>query len=207
VTAPPLLALDHLAVTAATLDEGAGHIAAATGVAPGPGGRHPAMGTWNRLVGLGDVFLEAIAVDPAAPPPGRPRWFGLDTRSGPPRLGAWVLRCAALAPVLAALPEAGLPLALTRGDLSWSMAVPAAGALPFDGLFPALIAWEGTAHPVQRLGDAGLRLVRLEVRHPQAGTLAARLAPLLDEPRLTFLSGPPALSALIDTPAGRRWLG
>lgn len=149
------------------------------------------MGTWNRLLGLGDVYLEAIAVDPAAPPPGRPRWFGLDGRSGPPRLGAWILRCAALAPVLAALPEAGLPLALSRGDLAWSMAVPAAGALPFDGLFPALIAWQGTAHPVQRLADAGLRLVRLEVRHPQAPALAARLAPLLDEPRLAFLSGPP----------------
>ncbi len=39
--------------------------------------------------------------------------------------------CAALATgiaaALAALPEAGRPMALARGDLRWTMAVPAAG--------------------------------------------------------------------------------
>ncbi|MCC6305013.1 MAG: VOC family protein [Rhodobacteraceae bacterium] len=206
MTAPVRLALDHLAVTAATLEEGADHIARALGVAPGPGGRHPAMGTWNRLLALGEVYLEAIAVDPAAPPPGRPRWFGLDAPPGRPRLAAWVLRAPSLAPALALLPEAGAPVALSRGDLAWAMAVPAAGGLPFDGLFPALIAWEGAAHPVQRLPDRGLRLLRLELCHPEAAALAARLAPLLAAPRLAFLPGPPALRALIETGAGPRWL-
>lgn len=201
------LALDHLAVAAATLEEGAAHIAAALGTPPGDGGRHPAMGTWNRLLGLGEVYLEAIAVDPAAPPPGRPRWFGLDAREGPPRLAAWVLRCTDIAAALAALPEAGRPMALARGNLRWTMAVPAAGALPFDGLFPALIAWEGHDHPARRLPDHGLRLIRLELRHPQAAALAARLAPLLAEPRLAVLPGPPSLAALVATPRGPRWLG
>lgn len=201
------LALDHLAVTAATLEDGAAHIAAALGALPGEGGRHPAMGTWNRLLGMGDVYLEAIAIDPAAAPPDRPRWFALDARQGPPRLAAWILRCTDIAAALAALPEAGRPLALARGDLRWTMAVPDSGALPFDGLFPALIAWAGTDHPARRLPDRGLRLSRLEVRHPQAAALAARLGPHLAEPRLAFLPGPPGLAACIDTPAGPRWLG
>jgi len=32
-------------------------------------GAHPLMGTHNRLLALGDLYLEVIAVDPAAQPP------------------------------------------------------------------------------------------------------------------------------------------
>ncbi|WP_393939598.1 VOC family protein [Piscinibacter sakaiensis] len=49
------------------------------GCAPEGGGAHPHMGTHNRLLRLGDhCYLEVIAIDPAAPPPARARWFGLD---------------------------------------------------------------------------------------------------------------------------------
>jgi hypothetical protein len=44
------------------------------------------MGTHNRLLKLGEGFyLELIAIDPQAPPPGRPRWFGLDRLELPVR--------------------------------------------------------------------------------------------------------------------------
>lgn len=37
------------------------------------------FGTHNRCLGMEDgIYLEVIAVDPEAPPPSRPRWFGLD---------------------------------------------------------------------------------------------------------------------------------
>ena len=43
------------------------------------GGEHPRMGTHNLLLRLGDsVFLEVLSPNPDAPPPSRPRWFGLD---------------------------------------------------------------------------------------------------------------------------------
>ena len=40
-------------------------------------------GTHNRVMaisseGIPDCYLEVIAIDPEAPEPGRPRWFGLD---------------------------------------------------------------------------------------------------------------------------------
>ena len=73
------LVLDHLVVAAADLDSGTRHVADLLGIAPAGGGAHPRMGTHNRVLGMaGGVYLEVIAIDPDAPAPQRPRWFGLD---------------------------------------------------------------------------------------------------------------------------------
>lgn len=199
--------IDHLAVAGETREAAAAHVEAALGVGLSPGGRHARFGTWNRLLSLGAAeYLEAIAVDPEAPAPDVPRWFGLDGFAGGPRLQAWIARVGDLDAAIAAFPEAGRAVALERGDLRWRMAVPAAGALPWDGVFPALIEWQGTAHPAPRLSDVACRLAALEVRHPEAARLAARLAPHLSDPRVRFVEGVPGLSAGIDTPAGVRRL-
>lgn len=200
--------LDHLAVSAGTLAEGAAAVEAALGVALAPGGVHPLMGTHNRLLALGDLYLEVIAADPAAPAPAWPRWFDLDRFSGPPRLSNWIVACDDLEAEIARGPDGvGSPLALERGDLRWRMAVPASGRLPFDDAFPALISWQGPAHPAQRLPEAGVRLIRLEVVHPEAEALAAALAGRLADPRVVLVPGPaPALRAEFDTPSGLRHL-
>lgn len=204
-----MLCLDHIAVSATSLEEGVRAVERALGVSLAPGGAHAAMGTHNRLLHLGPgLYLEVIAVDPQAPPPGRARWFGLDGFFGPPRLSNWIARTDDLAAALAAAPEGtGVPMALTRGDLAWQMAVPEDGLLPFDGCFPALIEWQGAAHPAARLPDAGCRLIGVEVIHPRAGDLRRALAGLLDDPRVAVVhGGEPALRAQIDTPGGRRVL-
>ncbi|MDT8855299.1 VOC family protein [Paracoccaceae bacterium Fryx2] len=203
-----MLAFDHLAVSALTLDEGVAAVEAALGVALAGGGQHPHMATHNRLLGLGDLYLEVIAADPAAPRPAWPRWFDLDAFAGQPRLTNWVARCDDLEAEVAASPAGvGVPVALARGDYRWRMAVPADGRLPFDGCFPALIEWQGPAHPARALPDAGVRLRRLEVAHPSADTLAALLGPRLDDARLVLLPGPEkAMRATFDTPHGVRVL-
>jgi hypothetical protein len=200
--------LDHLAVSAMTLEEGVAHVEAALGVALAPGGQHPLMATHNRLLGLGDVYLEVIAADPAAPPPARPRWFDLDRFSGTPRLTNWIAACDDLEAELAQGPDgAGLPVALARGDLRWQMAVPATGRLPFDDAFPALIRWDGTLHPAGLLPDAGVRLLRLEIAHPQAADLRAALDGRLADPRVVIVAGPEkAMQASFATPGGTRVL-
>lgn len=198
--------LDHIAVTAGTLAEGASAIEERLGVALQPGGRHALMATHNLLLGLGDVYLEVIAADPEAAPPARPRWFDIDRFRGPPRLTNWIARCDDLAAEVARGPEGvGVPTAFSRGDLAWRMALPADGRLPFDGAFPALIEWQGSLHPVQRLEDRGCRLVRLIVAHPEAAALQAALAGRLRSPRVAIVEGPEkALRAEIATPAGLR---
>jgi hypothetical protein len=200
--------LDHIVVSARTLEEGADHVARVLGQAPVAGGRHGLMGTHNRLLGLGDCYLEVIAIDPAAPPPPRPRWFGLDRFAGPPRLTNWVAACDDLEAELALAPGgAGEVLALERSDLRWRMAVPAAGRLPFDDAYPALIAWQGTAHPLQRLPDSGLRLVALTLCHPRAEALSAALAGRFADPRLVLREAEaPSLTARLQTPGGPREL-
>jgi hypothetical protein len=200
--------LDHLAVSAMTLEEGVAHVEAALGVALAPGGQHPLMATHNRLLGLGDVYLEMIAADPAAPPPTWPRWFDLDRFSGVPRLTNWIAACDDLEAELAQGPDgAGLPVALARGDLRWKMAVPATGRLPFDDAFPALIRWDGTLHPAGLLPDAGVRLLRLEIAHPQAADLRAALDGRLADPRVVIVPGPEkAMQASFATPGGTRVL-
>lgn len=202
-----MIALDHLAVSAATLDEGVAQVEAALGVRLAGGGQHAHMGTHNRLLGLGDLYLEVIAIDPAAPAPAWPRWFDLDHFAGPPRLTNWVARCDDLGAELALSPEGtGTPVALSRGDLHWRMAVPGDGRLPFGGGFPALIQWDGP-HPVERLPDPGLRLTRLEIAHPEAAALAEALAGRIDEVRLVIVPGERlAMQASFATPQGTRVL-
>ena len=136
--------LDHLAVSGATLAEATAHVEDALGVRMQPGGEHDVFHTHNTLLGLEDgLYFEAIAVNPAAPDPDRPRWFDLDRFSGPARLTNWICRSDDLTGELAAVPmDLGAPVALQRGDLRWSMAVPASGRLPFDNCAPALIQWQ-----------------------------------------------------------------
>jgi hypothetical protein len=203
-----MMRLDHLALSALTLQDGVAHVEAALGVTLAPGGQHPHMATHNRLLGLGDVYLEVIAADPSAQRPAWPRWFDLDRFSGAPRLTNWVAACDDLAAELAAGPEGlGLPVALSRGNLRWTMAVPPTGRLPFDDAFPALIRWDGTVHPVQRLPDAGVRLLRLDIVHPQAAALRKALSGRLQDTRVVIVQGPEkALQASFSTPAGTRRL-
>jgi len=197
--------LDHFAIAANTLAEATAHVEEALGVPLQPGGEHAVFGTHNRLLGLADgLYLEAIAIDPEATPERQPRWFDLDRFDGAARITNWICRSGDLDSTLAALPvDAGAPVSLTRGDLSWQMAVPKSGILPYDNIFPALIQWQGP-HPAPRLTQQGCSLRRLVVSHPEAQALAELLP--LDDARVVFETGPAALRAEIDTPHGLRHL-
>ncbi|NRB17367.1 MAG: VOC family protein [Rhodobacteraceae bacterium] len=197
--------LDHLAVAGESLEAARAHVEEALGVPMQVGGQHAMFGTHNYLLGLGDgLYLEAIAIDPQATPQRRPRWFDLDRFSGAPRISNWICRCSHMADVLAQLPAGtGDPVALTRGDLRWDMAVPTDGILPYDNMFPALIEWH-SAHPAALLTQQGCRLLHLTLSHPKAAELQA-LLPLGDD-RVTYETGEIGFEATFDTAHGRRVL-
>lgn len=202
-----MLKLDHIAISAESLEAGADWVEMALGVAPTGGGKHPHMGTHNRLLSLGDLYLEVIAIDPAAPKPAHPRWFSLDTFHGAPRLTNWICRTDDLDAALRDAPEGtGTATDLARGDYRWRFAVPASGRLPFDDRFPALIQWQGDLHPAKSLRDHGIRLTGLQITHPDAPALRTALKALAD-PRVQVQLGPyHALRATFDTPHGPRVL-
>ncbi len=206
--------IDHITVTAPSLDVGAAFIRQTLGIEPQIGGEHPRMGTHNLLVRLGDaLFLEVISPNPKAPPPGRPRWFGLDSLrpDALPALSTWVARTTNIHAMAAACSEQlGNIEAMSRGALNWLITIPANGSVPVDGIAPALIEWHTDIHPASTLRDVGLSLVKLEIFHSEPTRVSRLLssigisAPLSVSPLSSGIA--PYLVAHIDTPQGLRQL-
>jgi len=201
--------IDHLVVACADLAQGDAWLLARLGVAAQPGGRHLTMGTHNRLLRLGPrTYLELLALDPAGRAE-RPRWFGLDTpavrarMAQSPFLLTWAAACADLDAALARLPALGEVQHFRRDAFAWRLTVPVDGRLNCDGVLPALIAWEGEAHPCDRLEDRGIAFERLRLAHPQAAEFAPALAALGVGAEVEWAAGDPALQAELRV-GGRR---
>jgi hypothetical protein len=206
--------IDHLVVTAPSLEIGAAYVRSTLGVAPQAGGEHARMGTHNLLLRLGDaLYLEVIAANPHAPAPARPRWFALDTldRDAAAALTSWVVRTPDIQASAAACTEKlGSIEAMSRGALDWRITIPADGLPPLDGLAPALIEWQADVHPAARLADHGLSLLRFELFHAEPQRVSRLLSSLALAGPITVTSLPasraPYLVAHIDTPQGLRLL-
>ena len=206
--------IDHITVTAASIEIGAQFVRQTLGVVPQFGGKHPRMGTHNLLLRLGNLlFLEIISPDPMAAPPSRPRWFGLDNLppDSLPRVAAWVARTDDIKSAVSGSSESlGNIELITRGAIEWSITIPADGVLPLDGAAPALIQWHTATHPAAMLEDHGLSLAGLEIFHFQPARIS-RLLRSIDCGGSVSVSPPvdggaTCLVAHINTPQGARQL-
>lgn len=209
---PDALALDHITVVAKTLDTGIAYVRDQLGVDVPIGGIHPAMGTHNCLMRIGDgEFLEIIAVHPDMERPKHPRWFGLDQ---PFRQGAvlatWVLGTNDIrAPANRSSAEVGRPTRLTRDNLEWLISVAPDGQLPMSGAFPTLVEWSRDlqVHPAENIQDLGCALTSLTIRHPQIERVSKFLRDRLHDPRVHLEHGTTVeLIASFQTPFGLREL-
>ena len=210
------LPVDHLVVAAASLEQGVAWCESTLGVTPGPGGRHVLFGTHNRLLKIATpafpgAYLEIIAIDPAAPPQRRARWFGLDEPvlqqrlAASPRLIHVVVRTETLGAHRQALVAAGLDPGdavqasrdTPQGRLAWQILVRSDGRLLCDGALPTLIQWEGT-HPAAQMPESGIALRALTL----AGVPAVARELLQLRGVLVHAGLGPAVSATLATPMG-----
>ena len=83
--------LDHVLIAVADLDAAARQVEARFGLASVEGGRHQGLGTANRIVPLGETYLELVAVvdDAEAEASGFGSWV---TGGDLPRLLGWCVR-------------------------------------------------------------------------------------------------------------------
>lgn len=208
--------IDHLVFAAATLQEGVAWCRETLGLEPAGGGEHPLMGTHNRVFridapGFERAYFEIIAIDPAAPPPGRTRWFDLDDErmrsalARGPRLIHFVARTSDIEAAVAALAAQGVdrgpPVAATRANLRWRITVRPDGQRLFGGALPTLIQWDA-AHPCDALPASGATLESLTLTHPQAHALQAA-GDAIGLEQVQVRSGVAGLQAVLATPRGR----
>lgn len=201
--------VDHLVVACADLDQGAAWVRELLGVDVQPGGKHVAMGTHNRLLKLGPrTYLELIAIDPAAPAPLRPRWFGLDSdvvrerAMNTPFLLTWVASTTSVVDAVIQVPALGEVVAAARSQFSWRITVPDDGRLQFAGTLPTVIEWQGDAHPCDVLEDRGCELLQLKLAHPAATSIVPLYRALRLAGPIALVPGPIELAARIRSPRG-----
>jgi Glyoxalase-like domain len=207
----PACFIDHLVISAPSLDAGKKMLHDALGVWPQAGGEHDRMGTHNALLRLGPkLYLEVIAINNNAPSPSRPRWFALDSRTADrsPALTTWVVRCDEIHAAHSRCDAShGEIEPMSRGDLQWAITIPHDGGLPFHGVAPTLIQWRTAEHPASRLEDRGCELLWLQGFHPQADRINALLAKLGFADQISIVPHhEPRLVAQIKTPYGQREL-
>lgn len=211
--------VDHLVVAGRTLEQGVQWCEATLGVTPRSGGEHPLMGTHNRLLQLSSpayprTYLEIIAIDPQAAPPGRNRWFDLDDPAlqhaigDQPRLVHFVARSDDAASALKSLRRLGIERGslvhaerpTAEGMLRWQISVRKDGQRLFYGALPTLIQWADT-HPTDAMPASELALQSLHACHPRLVDLQAAHA-AIGLHGVTLEQGSPNLVATLATPKG-----
>jgi hypothetical protein len=172
--------LDHVLVAVSELDAGAREFEQRYGLASVEGGRHPGWGTANRIVPLGETYLELIAVvDAEEAESGFGRWVGASNGAF-----GWAVRTDDIEAVAARHGLAVLDGSRARPDgsmLRWRLA--GADVAAAEPPLPFFIQWD----PASELPG------RAPVAHPAGPTRLAELQLSGDPERLADWLGPHAL--------------
>jgi hypothetical protein len=200
--------LDHVLIAVANLTAAAENLENQHGLASIEGGRHPAWGTMNRIVPLGDAYLELVAVveEDEAVRSVFGRWVSGAATDGGQLLG-WAVRTDDLDSVsrrLGLTPRSGSRVGRDGKVLRWRIAgmeiAAADPSLPFFIEWAPGVSLPGRSRP---LGQGSITKLAI-----QADT--QRLATWLGDHSLPISveSGRPAIIGLIvDGPRGTTVLG
>ena len=215
--------VDHLVIAASTLQEGVAWCERTLGIAPGPGGEHPLMGTHNRLFSVATAqypraYFEIIAINREAACArihSAKRWFDLDNEALQAHLkqnGPQLIHFVASTPNAVTATQNLTTLGIDRGELlsasrltahgllSWQITVRTDGQRLMNGTLPTLIEW-GDVHPTRHMVASGVTLQSLTAIQPDRAQLtAAYLAVNLQG--VAAAQGPANLVATLQTPLG-----
>jgi hypothetical protein len=171
--------LDHILLAVRDLDEAAEHLESEHGLTSYVGGNHPAWGTGNRIVPLGDSYLELIAVvdESTAATTDLGRWVAAGAAARGAPIG-WVVRPDDLDATTKRLGITALEGSRERPDgttLRWRMAgIARARGEP---ALPWFIDWEDRAtYPGAAGAPVAARIVRIQLEGRQSA-LEAWLGP------------------------------
>jgi hypothetical protein len=195
---------DHLVVCVDDLDEADGEFRSRFGLGSVPGGSHPGHGTANRIVPLGDSYIELVAVvdAPEASRSAFGKWVATGT-DGSLEVGALCLRTDDIQAVTDRLGIDPTAMSRKRPDgttLSWRIA--GVEQTISEGL-PFFIEWDvpneelpgmtSIAHPV---GDAHLKSVTLHGHKEQLANWVGAAS------TVEVVTGRPAITAIVGTSSG-----
>jgi hypothetical protein len=203
--------LDHVLIAVADLAAAGREIESRHGLASIEGGRHPAWGTANRIVPLGESYLELVAVIDAAKAAESAfgRWVASGASSSARPLG-WAVRTSQLDEIAGRLDldvQAGSRATPAGDQLRWRSAgldqAAAEPSLPFFIEWGAYTRHPGQAAIVHRVGKARIASLMLDAD-------AVRLGAWLGNHQLPIVlrEGIPAVRAIhISSDAGEIVLG
>jgi hypothetical protein len=196
------LDLDHVLIAVPDLATAARDLEARHGSTSVAGGRHPGWGTGNRIVPLGDAYLELIAVFDQAEAAHSPfgRWVATAAASGPRLLG-WCVRTRHLGHVahrLGLTVAAGSRITQSGQLLRWRAAgldhAAVEPALPFFIEWADDTPFPGRAEVRHRSGTVRIASVQLT---GDADRLASWLGP--HQLPVTIRPGSPAFTSVVLT--------
>lgn len=202
------MVVDHILIAVSDLDAAAHRFELTYGLASGEGGRHPGWGTANRIVPLGDSYLELVAVVDAreASESAFGQWVGRGaTESG--HLLGWAVRTDDLDSVcrrLALTPHSGSRVGTKGKLLRWRMAgIERAIA---DPSFPFFIEWSRESiHPGRGQQDQAVSITELALHgDPQqlSSWIGEHTMPITVEYGSSAIAG-----LILDSPRGRIGFG
>lgn len=185
------VAVDHLLVATEDLDAAAAAVGR-LGFAVAAGGRHPGGGTANRIVPLGDAYLELVGVVDRGEAASSA--FGRWVAASPPGPMGWAVRAGDLEETARRLgldPVPGSRSAPDGRSLRWRTAGVEWAAV--EPSLPFFIAWEPGA-PFPGEGGTGAGIERIDLRGD-----AARLAEWLGGAALPIAvrPGPAAVERIV----------
>jgi hypothetical protein len=106
-----LLGIDHLVIAVRDLDGATDELERRVGLAATGGGRHPSLGTQNRLAWLGDTYVELVSI--ADPGVAAGSWLGVPTLAALERgggLATWAIATDSIVADVATLRAIGADL-------------------------------------------------------------------------------------------------